>query len=57
MHGEKDLRVPIEDGWAIAHLFEAADWAVELVEHNKGHMIPIEYHDTLKEWLDSLSEA
>ncbi|MDA0715282.1 MAG: alpha/beta fold hydrolase [archaeon] len=57
MHGEKDLRVPIEDGWAIAHLFEAAGWAVELVEHSKGHMIPIEYHDALKEWLETFSEA
>ena len=41
MHGEKDVRVPIEDGWAIAHLFESAGWAVELIEHPKGHMIPV----------------
>jgi len=51
MHGEKDIRVPIEDGWAVAHLFESAGWAVELVEHPKGHMIPLEHHDALKEWL------
>ena len=51
MHGERDVRVPIEDGWAIAHLFETAGWAVELVEHSKGHMIPIEHHDELTEWL------
>jgi predicted esterase len=51
MHGERDIRVPIEDGWAIAHLFETAGWAVELVEHSKGHMIPIEHHDELTEWL------
>jgi len=51
MHGERDVRVPIEDGWAVAHLFETAGWAVELVEHNKGHMIPIEHHDELTEWL------
>lgn len=51
MHGERDVRVPIEDGWAIAHLFETAGWAVELVEHKKGHMIPIEHHDELTEWL------
>ena len=53
MHGEKDVRVPIEDGWAVAHLFETAGWAVELVEHQKGHMIPIEHHDALKEWLET----
>ncbi|MBT4070799.1 MAG: hypothetical protein HOE79_06150, partial [Euryarchaeota archaeon] len=51
MHGERDVRVPIEDGWAVAHLFETAGWAVELVEHSKGHMIPIEHHDELTEWL------
>ena len=55
MHGEKDLRVPIEDGWAIAHLFESAGWAVELIEHPKGHMIPTEHHQALKEWLMTFS--
>jgi len=55
MHGEKDIRVPIEDGWAVAHLFESAGWAVELVEHPKGHMIPLEHHDALKEWLLTFS--
>lgn len=55
MHGERDLRVPIEDGWAIAHLFESGGWAVELIEHPKGHMIPIEHHDALKEWLTTFS--
>ncbi len=53
MHGEKDVRVPIEDGWAVANLFEAGGWAVELIEHHKGHMIPLEHHDSIKEWLES----
>ena len=52
MHGVRDVRVPIEDGWAVAHLFEAAGWSVELVEHQKGHMVPTEHHDVLKDWLD-----
>ncbi len=55
MHGERDLRVPIEDGWAIAHLFESAGWAVELIEHPKGHMIPLEHHEALREWLTTFS--
>ena len=55
MHGEKDVRVPIEDGWAIAHLFESAGWAVELIEHPKGHMIPVEHHSALREWLTTFS--
>ena len=53
MHGEKDVRVPIEDGWSVAHLFEAGGWYVELIEHEKGHMIPLEHHNSIKEWLES----
>jgi len=55
LHGERDLRVPIEDGWAVAHLFESAGWAVELIEHPKGHMIPLEHHEALREWLTTFS--
>lgn len=55
MHGEKDIRVPLEDGWAVAHTFESAGWSVELIEHPKGHMIPVEHHDALKEWLTTFS--
>ena len=55
MHGEKDVRVPLEDGWAVAHTFESAGWAVELIEHGKGHMIPVEHHDARKEWLTTFS--
>ena len=55
MHGNRDLRVPMEDGWAVAHLFESAGWAVELIEHKKGHMIPIEHHDALREWLTTFT--
>jgi len=56
MHGVKDVRVPIEDGWAVAHLFETAGWATELIEHKKGHMIPIEHHEALTEWLESFTD-
>ncbi|HII87396.1 MAG: alpha/beta fold hydrolase [Candidatus Poseidoniaceae archaeon] len=57
MHGERDLRVSIQDGWAVVHTFEAAGWALELIEHKKGHMIPMEHHDALKEWLTALGQV
>jgi predicted esterase len=57
MHGERDVRVSIQDGWAVAHTFEAAGWALELIEHKKGHMIPMEHHDALKEWLTALGQV
>ena len=53
-HGEKDVCVPIEDGWAIAHLFESAV-GPSRIEHPKGHMIPIEHHQAQKEWLTTIS--
>ena len=56
-HGERDVRVSIQDGWAVAHTFEAAGWALELIEHKKGHMIPMEHHDALKEWLTALGQV
>ena len=31
-----------------------AGWSVELVEHQKGHMIPTEHRDVLKDWLDDI---
>ena len=39
-----------------AHVFESAGWAMELIEHPKGHMIPMEHHAALKEWLTALSQ-
>ena len=50
-HGKRDVRVSMEDGFAIASLFEAAGWAIEMIEHDKGHMIPVEHHESLTEWL------
>jgi len=55
MHGEKDVRVPLEDGWAVAHVFESAGWSVELIEHGKGHMIPLEHHEALRDWLTTFA--
>ena len=54
MHGEEDHRVSIESGAEIAELFEQANWDVTRVQHQKGHMIPIEFHFSIKKWLESL---
>ena len=57
MHGTRDVRVPIEDGWAVAHLFEGEGWATELIEHEKGHMIPTEHHAAVREWLEAIERG
>lgn len=54
MHGERDHRVSLEAGKEIAEIFEESGWDVTRIEHEKGHMIPIEFHFSLKEWLENL---
>ena len=54
MHGESDHRVSLEAGLEIPELFEDAGWNVQRIQHHKGHMIPIEYHENLKGWLVNL---
>ena len=52
MHGERDHRVSIEAGLEIPGLFEESGWDVTRIQHSKGHMIPIEFHLSVKEWLE-----
>ena len=54
MHGERDHRVSLEAGLEIVELFEEAGWEVEKIQHNKGHMIPVEFHNSIGKWLSGL---
>ena len=54
MHGETDHRVTLEAGLEIPELFESSGWDVTRIQHSKGHMIPIEFHFSVKDWLESL---
>ena len=54
MHGEKDHRVSLDAGIEIAEIFEESGWDVIRIQHSKGHMIPIEFHFSIKEWLENL---
>ena len=54
MHGESDHRVNLEAGLEIPELFEEASWKVLRIQHHKGHMIPIEFHENVREWLENL---
>ena len=54
MHGESDHRVSLEAGLEIPELFLESGWDVTKIQHHKGHMIPIEYHANVKDWLVSL---
>ena len=54
MHGEEDHRVSLEAGLEIAEIFSESGWDLTQVQHPKGHMIPIEFHFLIKEWLQKL---
>ena len=54
MHGESDHRVSLEAGLEIPELFLESGWDVTKIQHHKGHMIPIEYHENVKDWLANL---
>tara|TARA_B100000459_G_C8558443_1_gene192830 strand:+ start:442 stop:1020 length:579 start_codon:yes stop_codon:yes gene_type:complete len=54
MHGESDHRVSLKAGLEIPELFLESGWDVTKIQHHKGHMIPIEYHANVKDWLINL---
>jgi len=54
MHGETDHRVTLQAGLEIPEIFEEAGWDITRIQHSRGHMIPIEFHFTIKDWLESL---
>ena len=55
MHGESDHRVSLDAGLEIPEIFEESGWDVTRIQHHKGHMIPIEFHAQVKQWLENLS--
>ena len=54
MHGQRDHRVSIADGRVICDLFADAGWNMTTITHEKGHMIPTEHHEEIRQWLNSL---
>ena len=54
MHGETDHRVSLEAGLEIPQIFEEAEWDVEKIQHAKGHMIPVEFHNSIRNWLGNI---
>ena len=54
MHGEKDHRVSLDAGIEIGEIFEESGWDVTRIQPSKGHMIPIEFHFSIKESLENL---
>ncbi len=55
MHGKTDIRIPFEEGEQVLKTFENANWDVKSIIHEKGHMIPTEFHKEIIDWLTLLS--
>jgi len=55
MHGESDHRVSLDAGLEIPTIFEESGWDVLRIQHSKGHMIPIEFHFSIRDWLQKIS--
>ena len=51
MHGEIDHRIPLDEARMIPRLFEESGWSVLRMEHEKGHTIPLELQDGIRDWL------
>jgi predicted esterase len=54
MHGVADSMVSMESGEEIVDIFMQGNWEVTKISHAKGHMIPIEFHNKMKEWLENI---
>ena len=57
MHGKGDHRVPIDYGYEHAEIFEAADWPVIRLEHEKGHMVNLKQFDELKSTIQEMANS
>ncbi len=55
MHGKTDQRIIFEEGEKVVNIFENANWDVTRINHEKGHMIPTEFHNEIFEWLSLFS--
>ena len=54
MHGRDDEIIKFEESMDLVHLFEQEGWDVTKVIHEKGHMIPLEYHKQIQEFIQEI---
>lgn len=57
MHGERDHLVSMEHGVEHAEIFEAADWPVLRLAHEKGHMVNLNQFDELKAAIQRMADS
>jgi predicted esterase len=55
MHGKTDQIILFEEGEKVVNIFENTNWDVTRINHEKGHMIPKEFHNEIFEWLSLFS--
>tara|TARA_B100001113_G_C21107302_1_gene621474 strand:+ start:674 stop:1294 length:621 start_codon:yes stop_codon:yes gene_type:complete len=54
MHGSSDEIITYKDAENLVDIFEDEGWIVTKIRHKKGHMIPLEHHDEVIEFVKKL---
>ena len=57
MHGSSDHLVPMHLAVEQVEIFEAADWPVTRLEHEKGHMVNLNQFDELKAGIQRMADS
>ena len=55
MHGFSDDIIKYDDAENLVDIFEEMGWAVTKISHKKGHMIPLEFHGEVIEFVNKIS--
>tara|TARA_Y100001978_G_scaffold203493_1_gene230005 strand:+ start:4041 stop:4664 length:624 start_codon:yes stop_codon:yes gene_type:complete len=53
MHGYSDEIIKYEDSMNIVKIFEDEGWNVTKISHKKGHMIPLEFHQQIIDFINN----
>ena len=51
MHGTGDKLIKFEEAIELVKIFEEEGWEVTKIKHEKGHLIPLEYHDEIVDFV------
>ena len=55
IHGETDHLISLQEAECIVEFFERHGWQVTKIIHHKGHAIPLEFNDNIRQWATEIS--
>ena len=54
MHGKSDEIIPFDDALSLPEILADEKWNVERIVHERGHVIPSEYHGKVFEFVKNV---